>query len=328
MRPSVQKAFENLPSSRLILAISGGLDSLTLLHALVASGRKNLIVAHLDHRLRGRASTADATFVKKQATRLGLPLFTGRADTRAYAAARGVSLELAARELRHTFFAAAARAHRCNDIVLAHHADDQIETILHNFLRGTGPTGLTGMKAETRLQVDHRTLTLHRPLLAIRRSEIDAYVRDQKIPFREDASNRDPAHTRNRLRHELLPLIERTYGPSFAEAALRNADILRAEDAHLTAQAATFPLSPELPVRDLRAAPVAIQRRVIRAWLKRHAIPTPGLAEIDRVLTLLAPNGPAKINLPANHHARRRQGTLFVEKPSKKNTGGRGSAEP
>ncbi len=316
MQPSVQKAFQDLPTTRLILAISGGRDSLALLHALVASGRKNLVVAHLDHRLRGRASTADATFVQRQATRLDLPIFTGRADTRAYAAARAISLELAARELRHTFFAAAARAHRCNDIVLAHHADDQIETILHNFLRGTGPTGLTGMKTATHLQIDRRTLTLHRPLLTVRRAEIDAYVRDQKIPFHEDTSNRDPAHTRNRLRHDLLPLIERTFGPSFAEAALRNADILRAEDEHLAAEANAFPLTPELPAHALRDLPVALQRRAIRRWLKHHAIPNPSLAEVDRVLSLLPPAGPTKINLPGDTHARLRQGQIFIESKS------------
>jgi tRNA(Ile)-lysidine synthase len=285
---------------------------MALLHALLSSSRENLIVAHLDHRLRGRASTADAAFVRKQATALGLPVFTGRADTRAYAAARGISLELAARELRHTFFAAAARAHRSNHIVLAHHSDDQIETILHNFLRGTGPTGLTGMQPVSPLQVDRRTLTLHRPLLAVRRADLDAYISDHQIPYREDASNTDPAHTRNRLRHDLIPLIERTFGPAFTEAALRNAVILRAEDEHLSAETDAIPISAKLPVATLRDLPLALRRRVIRRWLTLHAIPH-GLAEIDRVLTLLDPTGPAKINLPADRHARRRAGSLFVE---------------
>lgn len=313
LQPSVQNAFHSLPPTRLILGISGGRDSAYLLHALAATGRKNLVVAHLDHRLRGRASTADATFVKRQAASFDLPFYSGRADTRAYARDRGVSLELAARELRHVFFAAAARAHRTNDIILAHHADDQIETILHNFLRGTGPTGLTGMKPHSTLTVHRRTLHLHRPLLTIRRAEIDEHVVTQNIPYREDASNLDPAHTRNRLRHELLPLIEKNFGLHFADSALRNAAILAAEDAHLAAEANTFPLTPELLVRDLRPLSLAIQRRVIRRWLAHHNFPTPALAEVDRVLTLLAPKGPAKVNLPADRHARRRSGKLFVE---------------
>ncbi len=286
---------------------------MALLHALASTGRRNLVVAHLDHRLRGRASTADAAFVKRQAAKLNLPLFTGRADTRTYARDRAVSLELAARELRHTFFAAAARAHRTNHIVLAHHADDQIETILHNFLRGTGPLGLTGMKAHSTLTLARRTLHLHRPLLAIRRSEIDDHVTHHAIPYREDASNADPAHTRNRLRRDLLPLIEKTFGPHFAEAALRNATILTAEDEHLRAETHTFPLAPELSARDLRPLSVAIQRRVIRRWLQHHHLPPPTLTEVDLVLSLLAPNGPAKINLPANRHVRRRSGRLFIE---------------
>ncbi len=302
----------DLPKSRLLVAVSGGRDSMALLHALTTSGRRNLIVAHLDHRLRGRASTADASFARRHAGKLGFPFFTGRADTRSYAKERGISLELAARELRHTFFAAAASRHRTNHVVLAHHADDQIETILHNFLRGTGSTGLGGMKPVAQLRVHSRTLTLHRPLLAVRRSEIDRYVSDQNVPFREDASNLDPAHTRNRLRNELLPQIERNFGPHFAAAALRNADILRAEDKFLTNLAADIPVTPSLPTRTVRELPLALRRRVIRRWLDHHAIPH-GLAETDRVLSLLDTMGPAKINLPGSTHVRRCRGELIVE---------------
>ncbi len=313
LRPFVQTGFESLPRTRLIVGVSGGRDSTFLLHALAATGRKNLVVAHLNHSLRGRVGNSDASFVKRLAARLHLPLCAGRADTRTYARERGVSIELAARELRHTFFAAAARAHRTNDIVLAHHADDQIETILHNFLRGSGPTGLTGMKPRSTLTIGRRQLQLHRPLLTIRRDEINHEVSAQRIAFREDASNADPAHTRNRLRHEILPQIESSFGPQFAEAALRNATILSAEDEHLGAETDAVPLTPELAVRLLQDLSLAIRRRVIRRWLQHHEIATPTLTEVDRVLSLISPSGPAKVNLPADRHARRRSGKLFLE---------------
>lgn len=190
---------------------------MALLHLLVAAGWTNLVVCHLNHGLRGADSTRDTAFVRKHANKLKLPFETAKANTTAFARQHSLSLELAARELRHAFFEICARKHRCRRLFLAHHADDQIETILFNFLRGSGPAGLTGMKPVTQMG----KTTILRPLLSVSRQEITAYADKTGLAFREDASNASFAHTRNRVRHILLPAVEQTIGPTFRPALLR-----------------------------------------------------------------------------------------------------------
>jgi tRNA(Ile)-lysidine synthase len=303
-----------IPRGRALIAVSGGRDSVALLHALHELGPKKLTVVHLDHQLRGRASAADARFVEKLAAKLGYPCITGRADVRGYAAERGLSLEHAARELRHIFFAGVARRTRCRTVILAHHADDQVETCLFNFLRGSGAAGLAGMRPESTQRIGATTLTFLRPMLGIRRAEIDAFLSARKIRWREDASNRSAAHTRNRLRERVLPVLAAEFGPAFSDAILRAAEIFSAEDAWMRAEAEKLEVDPELAVKPLRAAPLALRRRVVRAWLERAGVAEAGFTEVERVLELLdVARGPAKVNLPGNRHARRRAGKLFIE---------------
>jgi tRNA(Ile)-lysidine synthase len=280
---------------------------MALLHVLAGSGWKHLVVCHLDHGLRGAASRRDAEFVQAAAARLGLPYESGSAQTALFARENGLSLELAARTLRHEFFHTCARKHRCSRLLLAHHADDQVETIFFNFLRGSGLAGLVGMKPVSSLG----RLTLLRPFLGVSRQDIDAFVRKNRIPFREDRSNTSPAHTRNRLRHHLLPEVERAIGPSFRQALLRTAVILAEENAFL--ESLTPPPTPELSCADLRRLPLALRRRAVLNWLRTRGISDAGFAEVERVLALLDPvDGPAKINLPGARHARRRQGKIFL----------------
>lgn len=280
---------------------------MALLHLLAEQGWKKLVVCHLDHGLRGAASRADAALVRRTAARLGLPFETARADTAAFAAQHGLSLELAAREMRQAFFEICARKHRCRRLLLAHHADDQIETILFNFLRGTGAAGLAGMKSPS---LTGKT-TVFRPLLGVSRDEIAAFVKARKIPFREDASNASPAHTRNRVRHQLIPAIESALGPRFRRAILRTATILESENALL--ESLTPDPADDLSCAVLRALPLALQRRLVLRWLKKQAIVEPGFTEVERVLSLLeGAAGPAKVNLPGGRHARRTRGRIFL----------------
>jgi tRNA(Ile)-lysidine synthase len=305
-----------LPRRRYLVAVSGGRDSVALLHALRELGHEKLIVVHLDHQLRGRASAADARFVGKLAEKLGLPCVIGRADVRGYAAGRGLSLEHAARELRHVFFAGVARRERCRTVILAHHADDQVETCLFNFLRGTGSAGLAGMRAESVQKIGATMLRLLRPMLGIRREEIDAFLTARRIRWREDTSNLSAAHTRNRLRTRVLPMLAEEFGPAFPEAILRASEILAAEEDWMRGEAGRFAVGAELPVRELAAAPLALRRRIVRRWLEQMEISEAGFAETERVLALLdASRGPAKVNLPGGCHARRRAGKLFLERP-------------
>lgn len=282
---------------------------MVLLAVLQRLGFRHLVVCHLDHSLRGKASKADAAFVRRQAVKAALAFESARAQTKDYAAANKKSLELAARELRLAFFAECAGRHRARHLLLAHHADDQIETCLFNFLRGTGPAGLAGIKPVSKLG----TLAIHRPLLPVSRDDIERYRKLHRIPFREDATNAEPLHTRNKLRHEILPAIERALGPAFRKAIPRAAEILRAEDEWMSS---LVPATGEtLSCRDLLAMPLALQRRTVRAWLIARKIPEPGMEETQRVLSLLDTAGPAKVNLPGDRHARRRAGVIFLESP-------------
>jgi tRNA(Ile)-lysidine synthase len=309
--PLVERVRAALPAGtlrrRLLVGVSGGADSVALLHLLLEAGATDLVVCHLDHGLRGREARADAAFVARLARRRGCAFVGGRVDTAARAAERRASLELAARELRHEFFLACARQHRSYRLVLAHQADDQVETVLFHVLRGTGAAGLAGMKSPARLG----RLTVHRPLLGCTRAELREALAARRQAFREDASNLSPAHTRNRLRLTVLPAITQAVGDSFRPAVLRLARIMAAEDAWM--ESLVPEVGPELDCRDLRAAPLGLRRRIVLRWLRRQGIGEPGFDDVERVLALLDPrSGPAKVNLPRDRHARRRAGKIFL----------------
>ena len=289
-----------------LVGVSGGRDSMCLLHALRHLGFAHLVVCHLDHGLRGRASRADRNAVAKFTKTLGLAFEEARENVRERARRDSQSLELAARESRREFFARCAKKHRCPRLFLAHHADDQVETVLFNFLRGTGLAGLAGMKPLSRQGI----LEIHRPLLEVSRAAIDEFARTHAVPFRDDASNLDPQHTRNRLRHEVLPLLRDVMGHPIAPALLRAAAIAREEESF---RAALVPVPEEtLSVKSLRALPLALQRRLVLRWLRDHGIAEAGFEETALVLSLLD-EGPARVNLPGDMHARRRSGVIFLE---------------
>ncbi len=305
-------------SGRYMVGVSGGRDSVALLHGLAAAGYRRLIVCHLDHGLRGRKSRADARFVERLAGKMGLPVEIGRVDVKALAKTKKLSLETAAREARYEFFADAARRHRCRTLFLAHQADDQVETFLFNLLRGAGPAGLAAMALESERIVGRRTLRIVRPLLSIWRSEIDAHLEAQGLKWREDATNADPAHaTRNRLRAEVLPLLEKAMGREVKPALWRTADILGEEEAWIAGLlAAEGNLPKQLDVATLSAQPIAKQRRMIRGWLRDSEASGVGYGEVEMVRALLDKTFlPAKVNLPSGWHARRRAGVLFLERP-------------
>ena len=305
------------PTGRYLVGVSGGRDSVALLHALLASGFRRLVICHLDHGIRGAASRRDARFVEKLAAGCGLPVEIGREDVPALARAGKCSLETAGREARYRFFAQVSCSRRCSMLLLGHHADDQVETFLFNLLRGAGPAGLAAMSFESTRLVSRRRLRVFRPLLGVWRSEIDEYVDAHRLKYREDATNADPAAaTRNRLRSEVLPMLERVMGREVRPALWRAADLIGAEDAWLSeVVAADLAKTETLPVRGLRAEPVAKQRRLIRAWLHARKVKDVGYAEVESVRGLLdVSGGPAKINVPGGLHVRRRAGALFIDR--------------
>lgn len=308
------------PRKKALIGVSGGRDSVALLHALKSAGFAKLVVCHLDHGLRGRASTEDAKFVRRLATRWEFPVEIGKVDIASLAETRKLSLETAAREARHEFFAEQARAHRCRRIFLAHHADDQVETVLHQLFRGSGLAGLGGMAPTSELKVGRTTLEVLRPLLGCWREEIEAYVAANRLPFREDESNASiDFATRNRWRHELLPAIQESLGRDPRMAIWRLAEIARDEEsATETEIAATFSEISDgdrLKLAPLRKLPVARQRRILKRWLEARCVPDIGFEMIERVRAILPSKGApaAKVNLPGGGHARRRAGVLFFE---------------
>ena len=301
------------PDERCLIGVSGGRDSVALLHQLLAVGFRQLVVCHLDHGLRPE-SADDARFVADLAKQHGLDAVVGRQDIAARAKRRRQSLETAGREARYGLFAQTARNRECPRLFLAHHADDQVETFLFNLFRGASTSGLAAMRPLTTRVIEGVTLHISRPLLGTWRDEIDAYVAKHGLDFREDASNAELHHTRNRLRHEVIPQLEKAFGREIRQSIWRTAEILREEDALLQSLAGTEPKTPELSVPDLRKEPVALQRRTLLAWLRHGGVANVGVGEVEKVRHMLTARV-AKTNLPGGWHARRREKKLFLQPP-------------
>ena len=276
---------------KILVAVSGGVDSMALLHGLHELSEKNkwrLTIAHLNHRLRGRSSDADERLVVRAAEALGLSIVVERAEVRERAKASGLSLEMAAREARHEFLAKTSDRLKIPSIALAHHADDQVELFFVRLLRGSGSEGLAGMQWRnlSPFRTAGSRVELVRPLLDVSKGSLREYAREKKIQSREDASNASMDILRNRIRHELLPLLRRKYQPALNKIILRLMEITGAE-AEITEQAArkwlAKPADSEISSIQRRDAgtfpgkfeelPVAIQRRVLHLELRRQKVP-------------------------------------------------------
>ena len=320
--PRVSRDFP--PEARYLIGVSGGRDSVALLHWLVNLGYEKLIVCHLNHQLRGRMSDADARFVQKLGERCrrstrprtrtaDLDFELGAVNVRALAAKQKISIETAAREARYKFFAETARRRKCKTIFLAHHADDLVETFLINLFRGAGPAGLSGMREISTRRIDDVDLTIVRPFLGVWRSEIDIYVREHRIKFREDASNKNLNPLRNRIRHRIIPYLEKILGRNIRPAIWRAAAIAGEEEDWIEKQLPDS-TDAQFSVARLRALPVALQRRAILKWLRAQKISEISFDVIERVRSLADRDAAtAKVNLPQDRHARRRAGSIFVE---------------
>src|SRR5213079_1902616 len=218
------------PGARYLIGVSGGRDSVVLLDAIADLDYRKLIVCHFDHQLRGRSSRADARFVEKLSAKYEVDLEIGSADVRAVANRKRMSIETAARQARYSFFAKMAKQRRCQTIFLAHHADDLVETFLINLFRGAGLTGLAAIREVSTRRIDDVDLTIVRPLLGVWRNEIDNYVRQHRLKFREDASNRNLTPIRNRIRRRLIPDLEKSLGRNIRQNIWRTAMIAAEEE--------------------------------------------------------------------------------------------------
>ena len=233
---------------RILLAVSGGVDSMVMLSLFVRCGYR-VGVAHCNFQLRGREADEDDVLVEQQAARYGVPYFGARFDTLAEVAATGDSVEMAARRLRYGWFDKLCDEHGYDKIAIAHHADDSIETFFINLLRGTGLRGLTGIST--------RMGRVVRPLMFASRREILEYAVAQKIPFREDSSNRSTKYLRNKIRLGLIPRI-REINPKFTDLMRRN--IERLTDTQLFIDAAVAHMREDVVTQADGIATIHVER--------------------------------------------------------------------
>ena len=257
---------------KVLVAVSGGLDSMVLLQLLRQLSVKHqwqLFIAHFNHQLRGRSSDADEKLVRQIAAKEKLPFFAGRADVKRFARQSKLSIEMAARKLRHEFFARIAKQHGIRIIALAHHADDQVELFFLRLLRGAGGEGLAGMKWRSPSPAD-KALSLIRPLLACSKNDLRAFAQKNKIAYREDATNATFTVPRNRIRNELLPLLRRHYQPALDKNVLRLMEIIGGET-DLIGEDARLWLERKKP--SFARLPLAVQRRVLHLQLTQLGVP-------------------------------------------------------
>lgn len=262
---------------RVVVAVSGGVDSMVLLHLLNRLATRHewkLLVCHFNHQLRGKSSDADARLVKRVTEKLGLRFETASANVRQVALRKRISLEMAARELRHRFFASCAKKFGAAYVALAHHADDQLEQFFLRLFRGTGGRALSGMQWQNVSPAD-AGVHLIRPLLNQSKSLLEAYAKQNKIPYREDATNRSVDILRNRIRHELLPLLKKKYQPGLQSTISRIQEIIGAESELVNELAMNWLEKSQNQgpkPGEFGNLHIAVQRRILQLQLEQHRI--------------------------------------------------------
>ena len=293
--------------STLVCAVSGGKDSVCLLHVML-SLQKELSVtvkaAHLNHQLRGEESDRDEAFVRNLCESLFVPLVVSRADVLARCEGTGESVEEAARVLRYQFFDSFG-----SPVATAHTQDDNLETVLLNLVRGTALRGLCG--------IPPKRGRIIRPMLCVSRQEVEQYLLQHDLAHVEDSSNASDLPLRNRLRHEVLPLLRRE-NPNLSETVFRMDAVLRQENAYLESQASSLLQSCVLPSGGwscsvLRAAPQALHARAMRMLLSQLRIAKPAQAHVDALVHLIsAASGTSSVTLPGGKMLRRSYDVLLI----------------
>lgn len=312
------------PGARVLAAVSGGADSVALALALARLAREGALdgtlvgIAHLNHGLRGADADADAAFVEALAARLGVPSVAGRADVAALARDAGESIEAAARRARYAFLEQAAAGLEATCIATGHTADDQAETLVLRLMRGAGLHGLSGIRP--------RNGNVIRPLLDASRADVESFLASIGETWRDDASNADPGIPRNRVRHELMPVLRAMGGPAVTASLARTAALIADDAAELdgraieTAARAVLQgehpgIGPSLVVAELEAAGPALARRVIRNVLgaaapdRFHA-----LEHVEAVRSLIRQGAfPSSVQVPGA--VARRDGAMIRIEP-------------
>ncbi len=333
---------------RVGVAVSGGADSVALLRLLLElRGELGVVltVLHFHHGIRGPAADADQQFVEHLAAAHGLPFLAGAGDAPVQAREHGLSLEAAARELRYAWFWRLLREGRLDRVATAHTLDDQAETVLLRLVRGAGTRGLAGIYPEMAAPAadgsQHAAQgggatqgRIVRPLLGARRSQLREYLKTMGQDWREDASNLDAAHARNRVRLQLLPLLEKEFNPGVARVLAQTAEIARDEEAFwqeaVARQLAALEIKPaaagEAGVSFRAAAlgehPAALERRLVRALGECVGLRL-SLEQVEGVRALAAGRGGRTAELPGEWQAARAGGEIVIRRTGGKEAKGR-----
>ncbi len=313
--------------NRILIAVSGGADSIALLRALDQLNNAadlipsaSLIVAHLNHGLRGDASDADASWLKTECRRFAIPFVSEKQELTGSCKKTGAGLEELCRKARYDFLTRTAREHQCARIAIAHTRDDQAETVLHHILRGTGIAGLRGIPRFRALQ---EGIFLIRPMLEISREEVILYLQECGQDFRVDASNADVSFTRNRIRHQLIPLLKNEFNPNVVQAMYRlsqqadEVSTLISEEVDHVLAAATLDQNQEVWRLDcdvfIDTPDYLIKQCFLKIW---HEMGWPrkrmGFDHWQRLLELSRSG--QKLNLPDQIEAERRERLLILRK--------------
>lgn len=303
-----------IPSgSRVLCAVSGGADSMCLLHMLSQREDISLTAAHFNHQLRGEESDRDEAFVRDVCARWNIPLTVGRGDVKAFSEREGLSLEEGGRILRYAFLEGAAQTEGCGLIATAHNADDNLETMLLNLTRGTGLSGLAGIPPQRG--------NIVRPLLTTTRREIEEYLRLYSLPHVEDSTNADEAYSRNKMRRQVLPLLEE-FNPALRKNSIDAIRYLRADNDYLNGLAAD--LSKKAVVEDdtvalpaifISGSPCPVAIRVVRQLLSMMPDGSTdcAAAHLEGVVNLCRGDDPSAVfHLPHGVTARREYDRLIL----------------
>ena len=286
---------------KVLCAVSGGADSMCLLHLLKSAGLE-VTAAHFEHGIRGEESLRDLNFVRDFCEKQSIPFVFERADVPAFAAEKGMGIEEAARTLRYEFLERSLKTLGLDVIATAHNADDNAETMVFNLIRGSGTMGLRG--------IPRRRGNIVRPLLSVSRKEIEAYLIENSIPHVEDSTNQRDDYTRNLIRHRLIPVM-REINPRFTEAAGRTGELCSRDEDCLSRMAEDFIRTnyknESLPLQALCALHPALSSRVLRKLL-------PGLKmeHVDTMLDFIAETELGQLSLPGRT-LRREQGRLYFK---------------
>ncbi len=296
-----------------VVAVSGGIDSMVLLDLFTRERGLRLVVGHFNHGLRGEESDADESFVAGRAHEYGLPFYAGRGDTAAEAAKRRIGIQEAARDLRYDFLFRLRADTGGNRIATAHHADDNAETILLHLFRGTGVRGMSGIPLERE--------GIIRPLLFAHREEIEEYSRNEKIPFRTDSSNAKDGYTRNAVRHHVLPLLKELVSPSVVDNINRSGDNFRSLAAYLNEEAAAILKECttgrsagrlHLSVQGLMARPLFLRQHALIAAIEEVSGSRTASDRIAAVMDLLENEPGSIVTIPGGTEVLRERGEIVI----------------